>query len=318
MIFTAGRLKAVGVFVGRLGVSAFAVWCILRFTEIDSIWANLKLSSWLGCVILSLLMVSHVLLCVWRWRAILKEIFNCEVGFRRLSFLFGISEVVGNVLPSFVGMDLLRAGALARSVSIAVAARSVICDRILGLLTLVIVMTCGLPGFAVFIDHGLALYAVSGLCFAALFGFLAVVLARPWLRRFRVLANTIDPLVGDVIRALSTRALIVPAFVSGLLIHIISAALLWASGLAIGVDLGLVYCLLIGPAAFLVSAAPISLAGWGVREGALAAGFGLVGADANQVIASSVLYGLTTFVTGAFAMVLGLVPESGPKRCQLV
>ena len=60
-------------------------------------------------------------------------------------------------------------------------------------------------------------------------------------------------------------------------------------------------CLLIVPPALLIASFPLSLGGWGVREGALAAGFALVGASSAGGVAASILYGLTGPLIGAIA-----------------
>jgi hypothetical protein len=51
----------------------------------------------------------------------------------------------------------------------------------------------------------------------------------------------------------------------------------------------------------LISAIPISFGGWGVREGALAAGFALVQAGSEAGVATSLLFGLTSLLTGIVA-----------------
>jgi len=48
----------------------------------------------------------------------------------------------------------------------------------------------------------------------------------------------------------------------------------------------------------LLSLLPISIAGWGVREGAMIACLGLVGVDAASAFAVSALFGLTSVVVG--------------------
>jgi uncharacterized membrane protein YbhN (UPF0104 family) len=65
------------------------------------------------------------------------------------------------------------------------------------------------------------------------------------------------------------------------------------------------------PPALLVSALPISLGGWGVREGALVAAFSLVHADPAAVAATSVMFGLTTPLVGAIAAAIALLPGMG-------
>jgi hypothetical protein len=69
-----------------------------------------------------------------------------------------------------------------------------------------------------------------------------------------------------------------------------------AHGIRIPVDPAA--CLVIVPLANLSALLPISISGWGVREGAFVAGFGLVGVAAADAIALSVLFGLLTMMVG--------------------
>jgi hypothetical protein len=64
----------------------------------------------------------------------------------------------------------------------------------------------------------------------------------------------------------------------------------------------LVSTLLIAPAAMLIAAIPISIGGWGLREGALVAGFALVGADAENILAASICYGLSGLISGVIGI----------------
>jgi hypothetical protein len=51
------------------------------------------------------------------------------------------------------------------------------------------------------------------------------------------------------------------------------------------------------PPVFLLTIIPISLAGWGVREGAMVGIFMLVGADETKILAISILYGLLLIIS---------------------
>ena len=64
------------------------------------------------------------------------------------------------------------------------------------------------------------------------------------------------------------------------------------------IPLGLGTALLLVPAIMLVSVIPISVAGWGVREGAMVVGLSLVGIGAPQALAISVAFGLLNIVVG--------------------
>jgi hypothetical protein len=48
----------------------------------------------------------------------------------------------------------------------------------------------------------------------------------------------------------------------------------------------------------LVTSLPISVAGWGVREGAMVVAFGYVNVPAESAFAMSVLFGLTMLMSG--------------------
>jgi uncharacterized membrane protein YbhN (UPF0104 family) len=75
--------------------------------------------------------------------------------------------------------------------------------------------------------------------------------------------------------------------------HLFGVLLIYELAQALATPISLFDCLLIVPATLLISSVPISLGGWGVREGALAAGFLMVGASSEAGVATSVLFGLT-------------------------
>ena len=89
---------------------------------------------------------------------------------------------------------------------------------------------------------------------------------------------------------------------------LLAVLLIYLIGSAIGADLPALDCLILVPPALLVSALPISLGGWGVREGALVVAFSLVHADPAAVAATSVMFGLTTPLVGGIAAVISLLP----------
>lgn len=67
-------------------------------------------------------------------------------------------------------------------------------------------------------------------------------------------------------------------------------------GLALGLRYGLVTYFVIVPPAILLTIIPVSLAGWGIREGTLVALFSLIGADKAVILAMSILYGLMQII----------------------
>jgi hypothetical protein len=76
------------------------------------------------------------------------------------------------------------------------------------------------------------------------------------------------------------------------LIHLLSVGAVVALAQGIGIVVGYRESIGIVAAATLLSAIPVSVNGWGVREGAMIAGFSLLGVAAPDSLSISILYGL--------------------------
>ncbi len=121
----------------------------------------------------------------------------------------------------------------------------------------------------------------------------------------------------SVLRTLSERlgqAFLVdriPLLASSLLIPLLAMLSFFATGWALGLRYDLVTYFVIVPPAIILTIIPISLAGWGVREGALVALFSLIGADKATILAMSILYGLMQIVVSLPGFIIYL---GGGKR----
>jgi uncharacterized membrane protein YbhN (UPF0104 family) len=94
---------------------------------------------------------------------------------------------------------------------------------------------------------------------------------------------------------------------SSLLIPFLAMMGFFATGWALGLRYNPITYVIIVPPAIFLTIIPVSLAGWGVREGALVGLFSLIGADKATVLAMSILYGLTLIAVSlpGFAIYLG-------------
>jgi len=78
--------------------------------------------------------------------------------------------------------------------------------------------------------------------------------------------------------------------------HLLAMTAYFVIGCAVGLDFPLQIYLVLVPPVILLTILPVSLAGWGVREGAMVGFFLLVGADKSRVLTFSILYGLVALV----------------------
>jgi hypothetical protein len=85
---------------------------------------------------------------------------------------------------------------------------------------------------------------------------------------------------------------------------LIFAVILIGMGVAFPLALG---CALLVPAIVEITMLPISLAGWGVREGAAVVAFGALGLPADQALGSSIAFGLTVAAVSVLGGILWLI-----------
>ena len=298
-------------------VSIAALWLVFRSVDATQVWNRFHDAkpNWMAAAFLALVM--HFVVMVWRWNFVLVHFYQLRLGMGRLSLVFGLGEALGPILPSFVGIDLVRTFALAGSARIPTIAKAVMLDRIIGLVALLLLIAITLPAFYAYVDQGPALLVVACLGLGGLAAYVAGLWMSPLLARVPVIGTGMAALLGELKRAsLDFKAM---AFLlsSGLLVHVSSVAIFWTAILMLNGSVGFGLCLLIVPAAILIASIPISLGGWGLREGTLVAGFSLVGVPPDVVVAASVLYGVSGIVSGLIGLGIYLALHRHQRTAEL-
>jgi hypothetical protein len=251
-----------------------------------------------------------VLVMTERWRVLLVARARREPGFGWLLETTLVSLLLGQVLPTAVGGDAVKAidlsrrtGARAESVS------SVVVDKILGLGALVLLAAAGAAaGGAGF--GGTTVLAVEmgvGLVSAGSLAVLFSVRARRWLRPLRPVARKLR--IEHAMRALydalhayrehpGALAWVFVLAIAAQLLRVITVAVL-VHGMHLHVGFGTL--LLLCPVLFLVTIVPVSLNGIGLREATFVVV--LRGADVGREDAFAL--GLAFFAVGVLTGALG-------------
>lgn len=209
---------------------------------------------------------------------------------------------------SFVGGDAVRVWHLVRSsVPLAEAAKTVLMDRALGFIGLMVLVLATSPGlYPAITDPGMwtgyVLLLAVGLTGAVAF----VTLGRlrpPARHRNRVLGRIAEFVT--VSRCLSAQpGEAAKAVAVAILMNAMNGLAIWAIGLAYGSGIGFVTAMIASPVVFLVAMIPISVAGWGLREGAFVIAFGLFGVSSADALAASVTFGIAVLLAYSPAAVL--------------
>ncbi len=93
-------------------------------------------------------------------------------------------------------------------------------------------------------------------------------------------------------QANATLPLVLQQMGLSLLVHLLTMSSFYALAAGMGLQYPFEVYLVLVPPALLLTILPVSLAGWGVREGALVGLFLLVGAPKATVLTCSMLFGL--------------------------
>lgn len=142
---------------------------------------------------------------------------------------------------------------------------------------------------------------------------------RPGWRRWRPLAElaTLAATARAVLLTARTGLRVIGVSVC---VHTSSACVMFFFATDMGLPLFLLDCLVVIPPLVLISALPISIAGWGVREGVMVAALSLLGVRTEQALVLSLLLGFVALfngLLGAFPLAFGRVRLAAVRRSAL-
>jgi uncharacterized membrane protein YbhN (UPF0104 family) len=226
----------------------------------------------------------------YRWHLVMGNLrFGQAASFYVRSFFKGL--FFNQALPGVGGdafrvIDVARRGFRKRD-----ALYAIFLDRLLGFGALMLLSLGGLlvdPGLLPAAAHrAIAAIMAAGVAAASMVFWVGLL---PWPRRDTRLVATLLALSERARRAVCARRAAILAF--SLLSPLLAILCFHAAGRALGLPYGPMAYVVVVPPALVLSALPVSIAGWGVREGALVGLFALAGADKAAVLTLSLLYGL--------------------------
>ncbi len=283
-----------------------ALWAVFR--QVDPVWFALGIAS-MGAV---------CLLGIIRWRMIL-HVQGLDLTLPRVSSIFFVGMFFNAFLLGSTGGDVIKAWYVAHEThhKKAEAVATVVVDRLIGLLTLFVItlVMMGLYYHRVFDDPKLRLWAVITL--AVVVSTVAGTALGFWkgfadkLPRLRALLrrlpryDTLKRMV-DAYRTYASHPVVLGktiALTVGVHTFSMLAIVFVGWGLGLRSTHGVVDYFLYLPIINSVTAVPISISGFGVREGMYAVMFGEVGIATSEAVALSLLGYLASLfwsLVGAF------------------
>jgi uncharacterized membrane protein YbhN (UPF0104 family) len=103
-------------------------------------------------------------------------------------------------------------------------------------------------------------------------------------------------------------------FVLAATTHLLNVLVFWMLGQSLGLIITLDQWFVVAPTVLLISMLPISIGGWGVREGAMVVALHGLGIPSEKALLSSILFGLCTVTAtlpGAIFWISTRKPSTG-------
>jgi uncharacterized membrane protein YbhN (UPF0104 family) len=304
-------MRKFALIVLKLAISASLLYLATRNLDFSTLAARFGRAQPLWLLIALAIALLQNVLIAFRWRRVV-EICGAVIAPMAAVRFNLIGAFFSQVLPATVGGDAARILLLARQgAGWWKATASVLLDRFVGLLVLALLVTVALPWSFQLIGNpigrfGLLVIGLGSIAGAAFFLALAYV---PMLRQWkwtRMLADLSSLAWQCLFSGRSSAFIMASSAVS----HVMLAAITWCAGKAVSAHLEFGQAFLLSLPVSLISTAPISIAGWGVRESVMVLAFSYAGLAEGDAFIISILVGLLTLATGVLGGIVWLLnPE---------
>ena len=302
--------------IAKLVVSIGLIALVTSQTDISQVVDRIAGARIGWLVAAALFLATVVALGTARWCLVLISL-GVDLPARTTLRLFLIGLFFNQTLPSSIGGDAMRVFYLWRGgTGLQKATNSVLLDRIVGLIILIIVTSAAAPHLVARLDNPIA---ANGLMVVLLGGWCAVLALFAFnnplthgLRRFRLI-DFAATLSRDAVSLFSRPSIAGPTIAISIAIHAATIAIAWSLDHALGGTMSyLVYVAVMTPTILLISI-PVSIAGWGVREQILIILLGAFGLGATHAVSVSILFGVVLLIGGLPGGILWLIAKRSPE-----
>ncbi|MDP4795743.1 MAG: flippase-like domain-containing protein [Rhodospirillales bacterium] len=256
-----------------------------------------------------------------RWWGVMRAI-ETPMRWLDLARLTWIGNFFSQALPSTVGGDPIRIYMTYKegNIPLSKAINGVMLERIVAVVGLVALVALVQPAFLPKLDENARMLTILSLCLlaAATVGGIIVLMCLDRLpkalMRFRIVRG-MHALAGDTRKLFLNPGHAGFALFIGVVTHANIAFCTYLMAKSFAIDVSLLDCMVLMPPVMLVTTLPISIGGWGVREGAMTVAFGMVGVSQGGSVTLSLSLGLLTIL---IMLPGGIVWLLGRKRGEAV
>jgi len=287
-------------FAVKAAITVGLIWLVLRGVDFGAALERMAGLSPSAAIMAVGLLMLHCFVAGWRWRMIMR-LFGPALPLPAAIRLFFEGYFFNNALPSTIGGDGVRIYRANRmGLPLAASVNGVLLDRVTGLTGLVILVAVGQPLLYAHVEDTSTRLAFAAIMLAGIAGVAAMILARHIPERLLPvrLREPVHKLSEATHAAYLYPAVSLPVLGLSVVVHGLIVASVYVIAIGLGLDVGLFESLVLVPAVILLSTVPVSIGGWGLREGLMVVALGLAGVPADAALSVSILFGLAQIAAG--------------------
>ncbi len=307
---TRGMSFRIALWIAKLGILSFISYKIFSKIPFGETLAHIQAIAPATVFFVLLLLMAHAVVSAERWHIVIKNL-EGSAGWRPILKAVFAERLINQAVPSTIGGDAARVMMIAHAnLPLPKAFLSVLFDRVLAIGGIILMVAIFYPLACRFFTNRFLLDLLGALIGISCAGILTLFLfplallnrmaTKKWLapaaktiKAARIFfANPSVSLAGLGLSALTQLFLIVSfqLIVTGL-----------------GAKFSFIDALITVPAISLSGLIPLTLAGWGVREGAALIFLAQIGIPPEIALAASILYGILTLLAAAIGGIFWLM-----------
>ncbi len=289
-------MKTWGLLALKIAISGALIWYFIGKSDLGAVMESLRQVDAATVVAVLAMFLAQIVLVAWRWGALMRLVgVGKGFSFHEIVRTVWSANFFNTTLVSSVGGDAFRLWTIVRAGNpLGKSVNSIFLDRLTALMALMILIAISLPYVMELIADEAAFLSYTLLIAAFLAGFAALFHADRLPRQIQhwQLVRGLANLAADTRRLSLHMDNLLPVAALSLLVHILNIFVVYV--LARGLEIGISFldCFFLVPPVILAMTLPISIAGWGVREGAMIVALGLIGVSQESALVLSILFGL--------------------------
>ncbi|MEK9754272.1 MAG: lysylphosphatidylglycerol synthase transmembrane domain-containing protein [Rhodospirillaceae bacterium] len=282
----------------KAAVSGALIWYLLSGIDMTALGRHLAAMNVAMLALAALVVLVQIAIGGLRWASVLKGL-GVELLIPAAARLFYIGAFFNQALPGGAGGDAVRMYMVYRQgVSLRTAINGVIVERVATVLALFALVDVTQPLFVQSLAPEAAKLSTTGVIMVTLASLTGLAVVSQLdrlpesLRRWRVVRGLANLGVDTRAVLFSPGRAVLPLFwcVVG---HLNVSLCVFVLAKGLGLAVTLLDCVVLIPPVLLILAVPVSIGGWGVREGAMVWAFALIGVPKEAALVLSLLFGFT-------------------------